>query len=520
MAFTSRAAIAPLILLLLALLPPLASPFFTLPLVPAFLHDQHRLLLQWPLALACLWLLLVGRVAGRVVCWPPDAAAGPWVAPWGLLVLAAIGLASSLWAAHPHLALIEFAQLFGAFLLAVFLGQVLRAQAGHGAHLLHFAPLLAAAFCVAVATGLVAALHLGHPLNPWLLLPGFDNLRFFGQFAAVLLPLIAASGLILQAQRQRYRLLVFALLVLWWCVLLMTESRAGLLGAGTALLLCALLRPLRQRWLPTLAGSFVLGLLLYLGLFVLLPWLGWVEGASNWGGRIAQTLVSDNPLSGRQVLWAQAWGHALQHPWLGLGPMHFAHGDNPIAAHPHSLPLQLLAEWGVVFTLVLGLLLGIFAWRALGRLYAQPAHHPNGPSGPNGPNDPNAAAPTVAAGALLALASAAAVSLFDGNFVMPYSLLITALALGFYFSVHPLGSGADVGAWPQRLVARLQARLGPAALARCGGVARAATVALLALVGVVAAVGVPLDFALRLPLSELVGGPYLPRLWLQGLFGH
>jgi len=70
MAFTARAAIAPLILLLLAVLPPLASPFFNLPLVPAFLHDQHRLLLQWqwPLALVCLWLLLVGRVAGRVVC--------------------------------------------------------------------------------------------------------------------------------------------------------------------------------------------------------------------------------------------------------------------------------------------------------------------------------------------------------------------------------------------------------------------------------------------------------------------
>ncbi len=516
MAFTARAAIAPLILLLLALLPPLASPFFNLPLVPAFLHDQHRLLLQWPLALACLWLLLVGRVAGRVVCWPPDAAAGPWVAPWGVLVLAAIGMASSLWTAHPHLALIEFAQLFGVFLLAVFLGQVLRAQAGHGAHLLHFAPLLAAAFCLAVATGLVAALHLGHPLNPWLLLPGFDNLRFFGQFAAVLLPLIAASFLMLQSQRRRYRWLVFGVLVLWWCVLLMTESRAALLGAGTALLLCALLRPLRQRWLPTLAGSFVLGLLLYLGLFVLLPWLGWVEGASHWGGRIAQTLVSDNPLSGRQVLWAQAWGHALQHPWLGLGPMHFAHGDNPIAAHPHSLPLQLLAEWGVLFTLVLGLLLGSFAWRTLGRLYAQPALHSNGP---------NAAAPTVAAGALLALASAAAVSLFDGNFVMPYSLLMTALALGFYFSVHPPGSGAHVTAWQQRLAAGLQARLGPAALARCGAVARAATVALLALVGVVAAVGVPLDYALRLPWStqvfiEEVGGHYRPRLWLQGLFGH
>lgn len=444
------------------------------------------------------------------------------MAPWGVLVLAAIGLASSLWAAHPHLALIEFAQLFGAFLLAVFLGQVLRAQAEYGAHLLHFAPLLAAAFCVAVATGLVAALHLGHPLNPWLLLPGFDNLRFFGQFAAVLLPLIAASYLILQGQRRRYRWLVFGVLVLWWCVLLMTESRAALLGAGTALLLCALLRPLRRRWLPTLGFSFVLGLLLYLGLFVLLPWLGVVEVASHWGGRIAQTLHSDNPLSGRQVLWAEAWGHALQHPWLGLGPMHFAHGDNPIAAHPHSLPLQLLAEWGVVFTLVLGLLLGCFAWRALGRLHAQPAHHPNGPNGPNGPN---AAAPTVAAGALLALASAAAVSLFDGNFVMPYALLMTALALGFYFSVHPLGSGAEPGAWPQRLCGRLQSGLGPAALASCGGVARGATVALLVLVGVVAAVGVPLDYALRLPWStqvfiEEVGGHYRPRLWLQGLFGH
>jgi O-antigen ligase len=42
-------------------------------------------------------------------------------------------------------------------------------------------------------------------------------------------------------------------------------------------------------------------------------------------------------------------------PWLGAGPLHFAHHaqDLQIAAHPHNWPLQIGSEWGLPALLLL-----------------------------------------------------------------------------------------------------------------------------------------------------------------------
>lgn len=461
-------------------------------------HDQQRLLLQLPIVVAVL-LGLQQR----------------WAAPPLGLGLAVLGLAACAAAALPALALIEWAQLAGVVLLAWAWGRGLAAST-LGARWLYVAALLALLFWLQIGLALLAALHHGHALNSWWLLPGFDNIRFFGQSAAVLLPLLLGAYALARLQRlpQRWVAALWLLLALWWTALLMSESRAALLGALLTLALCAAVPTLRRAWLRPYAASAVLGACVYALLFVLLPALGWVEATSNVGVRIQQTLFSDNPLSSRQVIWSIAWEHFLQHPLLGVGPMHFAYFPNPVAAHPHSLPLQLLSEWGLPFTL----LLAWAAWRVLAPGCVLAWQQP-----------PNTEAALVRAACLLALASAGAVSLFDGNFVMPYPLLLFALALGGYWST--LGSASapasDTEPASAAVASHETARQGAASPSaarcwRCWRWRRWASVALLATVGLSSAVLVPLDFALRLPLSledfqAYQGGPFQPRLWLQGV---
>jgi O-antigen ligase len=87
------------------------------------------------------------------------------------------------------------------------------------------------------------------------------------------------------------------------------------------------------------------GALLFGVMFVWVPlWLD--QGAS-----VENRLSNLATLSGRHELWRLAWMQIAAHPWLGIGPMHFATIHNDFGAHPHNALLQLAAEWGIPATL-------------------------------------------------------------------------------------------------------------------------------------------------------------------------
>jgi len=65
-------------------------------------------------------------------------------------------------------------------------------------------------------------------------------------------------------------------------------------------------------------------------------------------------------------IWAEAWQHFLQYPWLGNGPGAFACFTNELVATPHNLFFQLLSEWGIFMTL-LSLALALLMFVALVR---------------------------------------------------------------------------------------------------------------------------------------------------------
>jgi O-antigen ligase len=115
------------------------------------------------------------------------------------------------------------------------------------------------------------------------------------------------------------------------------------------------------------------------------------------------------------------WGNAVelirQHPWFGVGPMHFAHDAARFrwGAHPHDWVLQIAAEWGLPALLLLGFAL-VRGLLALVRSRAGMSSIESG---------------NVVLPALLVSGAAALVDgLVSGVIVMPQSQLAVALYLG------------------------------------------------------------------------------------------
>lgn len=319
----------------------------------------------------------------------------------GLLLL---GLCSSTLATWPHWALKEWSRYGGLLLLALVIGGLVERPSWQNFILWAMAAtgfIHAFQFLVYYLMAFVTGIRM---LDADILFSGFSNPRFFGQFQVMLMPVIA---LLMERCRQQHRLALAVLLALalitQWCIAFTLGGRGlwlGLLASHLALLLIN-----RNLWriLAVQAAAALLGFLLFFLLFKLIPlWLG------------LDPALRDNlrtSLSGRERLWQWAWEMALANPWLGVGPMHYSATYNPIAAHPHQVVLQWLAEWGFAATLI-ALILG--AWGLLhGARYLR-----------------QASATELDAGLWVAIVGALVLAQVDGVFVMPYTETWLAILIG------------------------------------------------------------------------------------------
>lgn len=172
----------------------------------------------------------------------------------------------------------------------------------------------------------------------------FSNRRFFGQVASMVIPLLAYP-LLIRATPLWQRWVFFLLLAAWWMLVIVSGTRGTALAiAGSSILLVIFLWQHSRAWLKFQFVGVLAGGVLFVILFVWLPPLvGQTPALENR----ASNLVS---LSGREELWGMAWVQIQAHPWLGIGPMHFASLGLKYGAHPHNAILQLASEWGVIAT--------------------------------------------------------------------------------------------------------------------------------------------------------------------------
>jgi putative inorganic carbon (hco3(-)) transporter len=250
------------------------------------------------------------------------------------------------------------------------------------------------------------------------LFSGFDNIRFFAQWQAFLVPVLVLLPGLLRARRPGVARLLEAIAVLQCAFVIAHASRGLWLGLLLATVLLMLLGGVQGRaWARRMIFFVGCGALAYGVMFHALPLL-WVQGAAQ-GAEIFRDYSS---LSGREVLWAQAIGMIGEHPWLGVGPMGFAIPIGIYGAHPHNAFLQLAAEWGLPFALVvltcvlLGLANGFRGVRML-----------------NG--EQSGVASGVAPGLLAGLVAAFVLAGFDGVIVMPVAQALLAIWAGWLICI-------------------------------------------------------------------------------------
>ncbi|MCW5603758.1 MAG: O-antigen ligase family protein [Burkholderiales bacterium] len=346
----------------------------------------------------------------------------PW-ARWAWLMALALGLVSSVLAALPRWALLEWG-LLCLLLMGVFAVAAQRRTCGEKLDgwlvLLFYAAATAYAVSSAVVymTMLLAGPAYGQAFNVLELYHGFSNVRFFGYLQTMLLPFLLLPAMWWGTTLTR-RILLWSVPIAWWMLVIGSGSRgtwvALLVGMIAVLLFAG--RPGRY-WVRWQLAALVGGGVCY-GLFVLLlpQWLAQPAVYLHRSGEIMS-------LSLREILWTEALQFSWQQPWLGIGPMHYAHVAARVAAHPHNAVLQWLAEWGIPAALLMTTLCAtaglVFAGHVRRVVQAGTANRV-----------------LVQVPLLAALAGAAAQSMVDGILVMPVSqtllVLLCGWAMGLYF---------------------------------------------------------------------------------------
>lgn len=247
-------------------------------------------------------------------------------------------------------------------------------------------------------------------LDPDLLLSGFSNKRFYGQFQTFTLPLLALPLLILNVSRA-LRGVTFALLCVWWLIAISGGTRGTWLAMGVTGAMLAALGPWGRHWLGWQLAAVLYGLIFT----ALADYLG-IELSSGAGDRLTTSL------SGRGPIWWQAWHMLVEHPWLGFGPMHFADLANKIAAHPCQAILQWASECGVPSTLCVAFLAWHGGWAKVAVLRERALSAER--------------ADLLRLCLFAGLVGACVQSIVDGVIVMPNSQVWLALVVGWLMALH------------------------------------------------------------------------------------
>lgn len=380
-------------------------------------HDAARIA-QLALGLLCAAVLVVrGTECG-------SRKVGPVSVTVGLIAL--LALASTLQAPDPVMAMRELGIFAG--LIAITL---VVAQLRDPILLPSVATSAASAAYIAVVLLIIVMTYLsGQSLTRIELFFGYDNHRFFNHVQTAALPL-AILAVTVAPQRSWLRLVAWFAAIGGFALLFSIAGRGTMVGIVVgAVAAGAIFGRAAFATLSNLAFTAVLGLAVFVTLFFFLPLLmGTTPGLSegHYDARFGSAEM-------RFFLWRIAQSYIEQSPWLGIGPMHYAHYPTGDAAHPHNIYLQVAAEWGIPM-LVLVTAAGAWMLRKLVVAVRRCTETRERDCG---------------IGLFLACVAIAVDGMFSGNFVMPVSQVWIALTFGWALAWLAGQSGNERAAPSQR----------------------------------------------------------------------
>lgn len=367
-------------------------PFY----VKAGYHDTQRMVSTVIIALALFTSILWIRVSKQTM-WLLGAA---YV--WGLVAVCMSPL--------PLWSMLEFGLIFSVVLVSVTLIPRLQKL-----QLMHLATLIGSIHAFYAAHNLLEyafTLFLGRTFEPFAMSNGFSNVRFYGQFLIWTVPFLV--GTLVIHPKFSYRNVLIGLLMFDWAFEFLTLTRAFLFAMVVTVPMVRWTA--KKYWLQYtkyLTFTAIIGFVIYLSMLYALPSLLGADISYAVQFSSGRDMLTS---SGRMQLWQDTWSLMLNHPWFGAGPMMTALDFvSKIAAHPHNYILQLLAEWGIPFTLLLcgGVVFGMIKWKKLIERSTS--------------DNVLMALPITAS-----LSAGAAGGLVDGLFVMPVSLVYMSLVMACF----------------------------------------------------------------------------------------
>lgn len=249
-------------------------------------------------------------------------------------------------------------------------------------------------------------------LDNTIIIDGFSNIRFYSQFLSWTIPFITAYISLKSDKNSRYFNLIIILLSLSWSLAFFTGTRSFFLGILFSLM--AVLFTTRKLWISYLKSTLFFlttGFSIYICMTFLIPELAGIDNSLLVNSTSNRDFATS---SGRIEIWASALSISLIHPYFGIGPMMTATGNNlPGVAHPHNFFIQLAAEWGWPFAIIV-VVAGIYSVWIWNKAIKE---------------DPKNRAP-LALPITASLSSAFCVSLLDGVMVMPVSLIYFCIIAG------------------------------------------------------------------------------------------
>lgn len=263
---------------------------------------------------------------------------------YAFVVLIILAVLSSLLAASPRHAFIEVSVFVGLFYLAIMIARLYSDQKEvlikRIAYVLWVGLLL---YLVSFYVGYATAVIVKKPLQWPLPFTGFSNIRAFNQYQLWSLGLITLPLLTFELSNNVRRWLYIAL-TFWWVLLFYSASRGALIAWLIGTIITAVIyKKLAWPLIRIHLINLVSGYFTYVLLFEIIPKL---NESTLVTGTILRETTSD-----RMDLWHKAFTLAMEAPWLGVGPMHYA-WYSTTNAHPHNSVLQLAAEFGMPATLI------------------------------------------------------------------------------------------------------------------------------------------------------------------------
>ena len=276
---------------------------------------------------------------------------------YGIYLLITFAITSSYLAYSPRHALIEITVFTGLIYLALFVANSYRENNRLLIRQITYIFWASIFLCMlSFYVGYIAATFSFTPLTWPAPLTGFTNIRSFNQYQLWTLGLITLPLLAFDFKSSHARNWVHLGLIFWWVLLFHAASRGVLLAWGLGILITAIVyRKLAWPFIRLQLSHIAAGFLSYEILFEVIPYL---RGSAVVTGTIIRDSTKD-----RIELWSQCINLIQNHPFFGVGPMHFAWNSNT-NAHPHNSVLQIMAEWGLAAALLIMAVAGygLFCW--------------------------------------------------------------------------------------------------------------------------------------------------------------